>query len=271
MFKNFLLIAMLFAQLQTHAQVDTTHHVDVTFNKTTSVIFPASIKSVDRGSRDLLAQKAKGLENVLQLKAARENFPETNLTVITADGMLFHFTVRYARQPRDLTINFTHPTAPQPASLIFESDLTEADMQQHAQRIVKHNQKKFGARTRKSKITLSLQGIYIQDNVIYYHLQQQNKSNIHYDVSFCRFFIKDRSKVKRTASQEVDIKPLYSYGDHTRIKGQSKSDLVYALQKLTIPDAKQLIIEIFEHNGGRHLTLTIKNKAIVRAKPIPVS
>src|SRR5215831_5285222 len=77
--------------------------LEITFNKTSSVVFPTVIKSVDRGSRDVLAQKAKGVGNVLQLKAARENFPETNITVITGDGVLHHFTVSYSDQPKTLT------------------------------------------------------------------------------------------------------------------------------------------------------------------------
>lgn len=46
------------------------------------------LKSVDRGSKDVLAQKAKGVESILQVKAAKTNFDETNLTVINADGKL---------------------------------------------------------------------------------------------------------------------------------------------------------------------------------------
>ena len=87
------------------------HALEITYNKTSSVIFPAVIKSVDKGSRDVLAQKAKGVENVLQLKAARENFPETNLTVITADGTLHQFTVNYSRQPKSLSVDLIPETA----------------------------------------------------------------------------------------------------------------------------------------------------------------
>ncbi|PZU80273.1 MAG: hypothetical protein DI528_22635 [Shinella sp.] len=45
-------------------------------------------------------------------------------------------------------------------------------------------------------------------------------------------------------------------------------DIVYALEKFTIPDAKRLHIEVFEKNGGRNLELSIRNKTIVNAKLI---
>ena len=54
--------------------------LEVTFNKTTHVIFPSAIRYVDLGSADLLAAKADGTENVLRVKAALRDFSrESNL------------------------------------------------------------------------------------------------------------------------------------------------------------------------------------------------
>src|SRR5690349_15869235 len=86
------------------AQGTIDHRLEVSFNKTTSIVFPFSITSVDRGSPDILAQKVNGVENVLQLKAGQKDFKETNLTVITADGKLHHFTVNYAEETIKQTI-----------------------------------------------------------------------------------------------------------------------------------------------------------------------
>src|SRR3954470_1354464 len=82
----------------------------ITLNKTTNLIFPYAIKSVDRGSADVLAQKAKGVENILLVKAARENFPETNLSVITADGKLYSFVLNYISNPPAINLSFAHGT-----------------------------------------------------------------------------------------------------------------------------------------------------------------
>ena len=49
-------------------------HLAISFYKTTNLIFPFAIKSVDRGSKDVLVQIAKGVENILQVKAAKSNF-----------------------------------------------------------------------------------------------------------------------------------------------------------------------------------------------------
>lgn len=93
----FLLITTFKTQAQTNATWQTkaieSYHVAIAFSKTTNIIFPYSIVSVDIGSRDVLAQKAKGVENVLQIKAAKDNFPQTNISIITADGKLTSFLV----------------------------------------------------------------------------------------------------------------------------------------------------------------------------------
>ncbi len=266
-FWGILLLMLDKADAQSRTEVQS---IDITYNKTTSVVFPAVIKSVDRGSRDILAQKAKGVENILQLKAARHSFPQTNLTVITSDGIIHEFTIGYVKEPVTLVLNIVNDKVDISSgpALIFQTDMTETQMQDVASRIVNTNRSVRFVSESNFKIGLSLQGIYIKENVIFYHFKVINRSNINYDVDFLRFFIQDRQKVKRTASQEVDIKPVYVFGDAEKIKGQSAQDVVYALEKFTIPDAKRLVIEMFEKNGGRNLTLSIKNKTIVNARSV---
>lgn len=253
------------AQPDNHVQ-----SIEVTFNKTSSLVFPTVIKSVDRGSRDVLAQKAKGVENVLQLKAARPGFTETNLTVITADGRIHHFTVSYSKEPEILMVNVDENDRAMEDSqkLIFESTMTEFELENYASQIVNAKRGIRFIAGSKHKIELSLNGIYIRDNTIFYHFRIRNSSNINYDIDFLRFYVQDKAKVKRTASQEVDMKPVYVHGDDQQIAANTVQDIVYALEKFTIPDAKRLHIEMFEKNGGRNLELSIRNKTIVNAKLI---
>lgn len=242
--------------------------LEITYNKTTSVVFPSIIKSVDRGSRDILAQKAKGVDNVLQLKAARYGFPQTNLTVITSDGNIHQFKVGFVKEPTSLVLRIDEQQdeVSDAPKLIFQTDMTETEMENHASKITNAKRSIRFVKESKYKIGLSLRGIYIRENVIFYHFRIDNRSNINYDVDFLRFYIQDKQKVKRTASQEVDIKPIYVFGDAEKIRGQTAEDVVYALEKFTIPDAKRLVIEMFEMNGGRNLSLSIRNKTIVNAR-----
>jgi conjugative transposon TraN protein len=240
--------------------------VILTYNKTSSIIFPSVIKSVDRGSRDVLAQKAKGVDNVLQLKAGRENFPETNLTVITADGILHQFTINYSTQPTSLTVDMSaDATERKGTPTIFKTDMTEVEMEKYATSIASMRKRNI-VKESEYKMSLALQGIYIKDNIMFYRVRIGNQSNINYSIDFLKFYIRDKVRIKRTASQELAIKPLYIYGNNEEVNGKSHTDLVYVLPKFTIPESKYLNIELFEANGGRHFSLPIKNKDIVNAR-----
>ena len=223
------------SEAQIAGDVVKTEPLEITYFKTTSIIFPAAIKNVDRGSRDILVQKARGVENILQLKAGRKDFPETNLTVITADGELHHFIVNYAPEPAKLIIDIDKgdPSSIKGSTAIFTSRANKETLAKYANNILSARRTVRFVSKRDNKISLSLQGIYIHDNTIFYHLKVKNRSNIDYDIDFLRFYIRDKKQIKRTASQEVEVKPVYVYGDTKRpVKGQSEIDLVYALGKV---------------------------------------
>lgn len=242
----------------------------ITENKTSSIIFATLIKSVDKGSRDVLAQKAKEVGNVLQLKAAKANFPETNLTVITADGVLHHFTLNYSAEPGYLTFDLSKiENSASRSHLIFQSEMTESRMEEYCSGIVASKRVTHFKRQGKFKVSLALLGIYIKDNVMFYRMRIKNMSNINYDIDFLKFYVRDNAKIKRTARQEVEERPIYSYGDVLAVTGKSEAEIVYALEKFTIPESKHLAVELFEKKGGRHFMLKIKNKQIVQAKLLP--
>jgi len=43
---------------------------------------------------------------------------------------------------------------------------------------------------------------------------------------------------------------------------------VFAFETFTIPDNKQLVVELFEKNGGRHQRFVIKNVDLTKARTI---
>ena len=59
------------------------YQLEVTYDKTTNLVFPSAIISVDKGSEDILVQKATGVENILRVKAGVKDFAETNLSYCT--------------------------------------------------------------------------------------------------------------------------------------------------------------------------------------------
>jgi len=241
--------------------------VTITTAKTTNIIFPQAIISVDRGSRYILAQKAKGVENILQVKAARDSFPETNLSVITADGRLNSFVVNYSSQPT-LNLSITESTVKN--SITFsETNYNKADVTRYAKLALKENTNGAVARYKTAGIRFGVQGFFIHDDVIYCRLEIENRTNIGYDIGQLRFFIRDQQKAKRTATQEIEVTPVLAENSIETVKANSTQAIVFALPKFTIPDKKYLVLQLMEKNGGRHLEVRVKNRQLVQAKLLP--
>lgn len=256
-------------------------NLDVSFNKTTHIIFPSTIKSVDRGSGDIIAEKAEGTENILKVKANKQGFEETNLSIVTADGQLYSFLVNYTANPAYVTLNLGAHTAASPAEMtsrpaafpvspikLENNVLNERQMKFAGEWILEQKKMSLSMREKKNKIVFGLDGIYIKDEVIFYALSLQNKSNINFDVDFLRFYVRDKKVIKRSTTQEDEQVPLYIYNEQKILLGKHKTKEVVALPKFTIPDDKVLYVELFEKNGGRHMQLTISNQMIVGAEGI---
>lgn len=254
--------------------------LEVTFSKTVHIIFPSAIRYVDLGSADLLAAKADGAENVLRVKAALQDFSrESNLAVITEDGAYYTFNVKYADEPVKLSVemtDFIHDgeavNRPNNAMEIYMRELGSESpllvklimksIYKNDKREIKHiGSKRFG-------IQYTLKGIYTHNGLLYFHIQLKNSSNVPFDVDYITFKIVDKKVAKRTAIQEQVIMPLRAHNNLTLIGGKRTERVVFTLPKFTIPDDKQLIIELNEKEGGRRQSFVVENADLVRAKII---
>ncbi|SDW13572.1 Bacteroides conjugative transposon TraN protein [Hydrobacter penzbergensis] len=263
-----LLSVRLFAQnnAETKVTVIKPYVLPITFYKTTNLIFPYAIKSVDRGSKDILVQKAKGVENILQVKAGKPGFDQTNLTVITADGKLYSYILNYSDTLSVLNIRFDNTTAVYPEALFPNISINEAQVKADADTVAMTKETIHGVKDKSYGMKMKVSGLYIKGDVLFLRLTLQNQTNINYDIDQLRFYIRDEKKAKRTATQELEISPLYIKGDTLVIARQTEKVFVYALPKFTIPDKKYLAIELMEKSGGRHLRIHVHNKTIIRAK-----
>ena len=272
----------LFAQTQftktiSNDRVIPSYCLDVTYDKTVHLIFPSGVSYIDLGSHDLIAGKADGAENVVRVKAAVKGFKEeTNFSVITDEGSFYSFIVNYSENPEKLNIEMK--------DFLFENkldNLPENSMEVHISELgnespqtvdmamkriyktnkgaVKHiDSKQFG-------IEFLLQSIYSYNGLLFFRTEIKNTSNIPFDIDFLTFRIVDRKVVKRMAIQETVVEPVRTYNYLNSVTGKNAESTVFAFEKFTIPDKKQLVVELFEKNGGRHQRLVIKNGDLTKA------
>ncbi|TDE04995.1 conjugative transposon protein TraN [Flavobacterium hiemivividum] len=252
------------------------YQMQVTYDKTTHLIFPTAIRYVDLGSEYLIAGKAEDAENVLRVKASVKDFvPETNFSVITNDGRFYSFNVYYSTYPEALSYDLLTMqkavnkengndvlfeklgnNSPSLAGLLLET------IYKKDQRIVKHiGAKSFG-------IQFILKGIYIHNGKYYFHTELRNRTNVPFGIDFINFKVVDKKVAKRTVVQERPMIPLRTYKPLNEIGGKAIEQNVFLLDQFTIADDKVLLIEIFEKNGGRHQTLQVENSDLIKASLI---
>lgn len=253
--------------------------LSVTYDKTVHLIFPAQIRYVDLGSSNIIAGKADDAENVLRVKAAVRDFEtETNLSVICNDGSFYAFNVKYADEPERLNIemkDFLHSgrmNLPSNKQDIYFKELGNESpvlvqlimktIWQNNKREINHiGSKKFG-------VQFLLRGLYTHNGLLYFHTLTKNQNQMPYQVDFITFKIVDKKVAKRTAIQEQVLQPLRSFNEVTRIGGYQTRRSVFALEQFTLPDDKQLVVTLFEENGGRHQSFVLENEDLIRAKNI---
>lgn len=253
--------------------------LEVTFEKTVHLIFPAPVRYVDLGSQNIIAGKAEDAENVLRVKAAVKDFEtETNMSVICEDGSFYAFNVKYADEPEQLSIEMKDFLSPiegrlpsNRADIYFKElgnespvlvKLMMKTIYQNDKRVFKH----IGAQMFGMKFLL--RGLYAHNGLLYFHTRIDNMTNMPYSVDFITFKVVDKKVAKRTAIQERVLQPLRAYHQAMYVKGKHTECSVFALEQFSLSEDKQLEVTLYEHNGGRTLTFYVEPQDLLLAQKI---
>jgi len=252
------------------------YKMEVTYNKTTHLLFPSPIRYVDLGSENLIANKAEDVANVLRIKSSVRDFEEeTNFSVITEDGKFYNFDVFYSSYPDTLNYDLLKLQRNQEkqysTDVLFEelkgesSSLTELlikTLYQLPKRTVKHiGSKSFG-------IQFLLKSLYVHEGKFYFIFQIKNKSNVSFDVDFVTFKITDKKNLKRTVVQDRVLSPLRTYSPNPTVNYQSDGEFLYIMDQFTLLEDQIVEIELMEKDGGRHQKIQIENSDLISAKVV---
>lgn len=237
--------------------------------KTTVLIFPGKIAAggVDLGSTDIIASTVTGVDNILRVKAASENFAPTNATVITTDGKVYSFYVSFSDYPDDRPIDMGKQLYEEKAQAELAGRLlNDAQVSTICRSVCSKKPFLKKPKVKSYGVQLSLKGIYAEKDMLFFQLELKNKSPMEYTVDFSRFYVRDRKRAKRTAWQEQELTAREVYDQHAGTTAAGSTQyVVLAFPKFTIADHKQFVIQIFEKNGDRHLELKIDGKKLMQA------
>ncbi|MDH7459871.1 DUF4138 domain-containing protein [Chitinophagaceae bacterium 26-R-25] len=238
--------------------------IDITCNNTSNLIFPFKVISVDRGNSLVLVQKAKHVDNILQLKAAGKYLDTTNLSVVTADGKFYSFQIAYSDHPSSL-------------NLVLGSDSLDAVGQFtrsandavicKGMELAENATSFMRAGVHEQGIGLQLRGIYLYEGLCYFKLAVRNDSAFPFDPEAVRLMVTDKHRVKRSGSQEKEMAVL-SRKSLPAIDGNGHGDLIIPANVFTVAPKQRLVIRMVEKNNGRIVQLQISGKRLLRARAI---
>ncbi len=252
--KKFFVIGFLFVWHSVSGQsYIKPRNLQVTDNKTTNIIFPAQISSIDRGSERIVVQKSTG--NILRVKADTAFSDTTNLTVITSDGKLYSFLVSYAMSPVFLNIDLG----------ISESVDKDTALYSLSQKVIQLKNNLHGIRYSSGSVRLFVNGVYSTGEIIVCKLRIENTSSLSFEMGRLRLYVRDSRSSKRRPSQQMEVTPMLVNPAAILVKENQAVIAIVILSKTALGAGKELQIDLAEKNGERQLSVTIANKQLFQA------
>ena len=248
--------------------------VELTFNKTVHLFFPAQVSYYDIGSSDVLIESKS---DIVKLASKISDFEETNLTVITVDNICYSYLLRYNKDISRLTYFIGDSLGKRINSSVREkmfSDSVQKEVSRSntestyisvSREIIKKAPAYWIGSTIK-KTYLAINNIYIYQDKLYFVMSVGNTSSINYDISYIKFYIVDKKKLKKASRQEVEKTPIFSFNSFETISaGTGDHPIIFVFDKFTIDNDKKLSIELGEKNGGRNISIDINQDLIIKA------
>lgn len=266
-------------------------------NKNTTLFFSNPIKSGIVGSSNFTFGFSKDKHsNIGILKATPGE--ESNLLVITDNGNIFSFTIKYKKDIQKLNyfindsiaigneegeriIENNHPSG---TGKINKGEIKETKVETNVvEAITVNNFEKDVVKDTvdvykslcqkeisnpifynriygtKDKVFVKLKNIVYKENDIYFTIILKNDSTLDYDINYLNFYITSRNKKRNTVTQTIPYKYKYIYNLPTRIGSFQTIEVVYVYEKFSLNENKIVLVEMTEDNGERNIKLEIPN------------
>lgn len=255
------------------SDIDTigTYRIELSEDRTSHIILPDKVTDITTGSDYIAAERAEDITNIVKCKSINAGFDiyqETSLTIV-ANDVIYPFIVTYNKNPK--MVNVSVGKSPNEKGAIFDKTATnESDMRDIGEKILQKGTEINNIGVIDNKMVFALRSIFIDKDVMMYHISLSNSSLIDYDIDFIKCYIINKKTSKVETSQIDEKTPLYTFSKskEERVKANGTYSVILFFNKFTIPDKHELYFEVFEKNGGRHMKFTVPHKELLKAKNI---
>lgn len=271
-----LTIFLLFSISTFLSQAQKNRPIEINSENLTQIIFETDIEKY-RGGFDPSLFSLEHYKNILYIQPlTRVN--NSNLSVITTDGLIYTATVVYVDTLRTMSYTIAKTEAvnqqsiPLVSSTNIETQKDKISSSTKSQDILKFISFKpqfiynsNGIETR--YFSIYVKGIYATNEHLYFQIELTNKTHLPYNCDLITFGSRTKLKGKRISDQRTNFVIIDKYYP-TRDLALDNQTLVYQLDKFSLSKEKEFTIELIEEQGERNIFCILDYDFILQARPL---
>lgn len=253
-----------------HLEGMVSRSLPVTGRKMTNVIFPVNIAAGVRVSRDVLVQKVSGVGNVIELKALKKDFAPTNLSVYGDDGALYSFVLHYVEDTTVLDYRVVNDLSGGLSTVRLSGWPVAPEQLRRDARLFASRHGFLHCHATEDGLQLSLRGVYLCDSLLWLSLDLRDRTSMGLGIGGLRISTEDKRRVKRTATQELEITPVFT-DRISALPASGRLAIAVALHPFVVGRGKRLVLQVFDRGADRQVVLRVRGKRLLKARNLLTS
>jgi len=264
--KRILIISILIISSQMLAQ----KHLDTIYaneHKNVALFFPEPIRQGIVGAPNFVFTYNREKEQYLGLVQASPG-KESNLLVLTKDGRVYSYILKYQKQLDKLNHFVTSSQSIGTERSVMEipelekgtaaSNKERRAYFERASQYLLGSGHKTMATKRKKGIRIQLQNMVYDDSEVYLVIEVKNNSGINFEIDYLKVYRTNRNPKRKTSYQRLPLMVVHKHKmPYAIIDGKSQR-FVYVLPKFVLGDNEKLMLELKELNGSRRVIVSWK-------------
>lgn len=250
-----------------HAQKTYSDMEALTVNENVSTIITASepIRLVDISTDSVAGDNP--LNNVIRIKPKSGNHSDGELlgivTIIT-ERYRVQYALIYTHRLQEAVTDKEVELVERNAFHNPEVSMSTTDMAAYAMKVWNSPAKYRSTSTKKDKMTMRLNNIYVVGEYFFIDFSIENRTNLPFDIDELRVKLEDKKQEKSTNVQVIELKPAFILDRSVRFRNGYRNVIV--LKKMTFPNEKVLSLELSEKQiSGRTISLTLDYEDVLSA------
>ncbi len=245
-----------------------------------ALFFPSEIRQGIVGSEDFAFTYNREKGQSLGLLKAVEGEP-SNLLVITVDGKVYSYIVRYAEKLSELNRfislaeSIGNENGRMPSARIVEKNSVHDKVNVKDSLEIPTPEKESVSKDfltkscnsmlagpermrkikRKKGMTLTVVNRVYYENLLFVQYEIANKSGIDFDIDSLEFSKVQGSNRKKSSYQQRPMQPIYTHGMPGKVRHGDTVKFVRVYRKATLGDGERFIVILRENLGSREVVL----------------